>query len=605
MLNSDVNLKDYFREELLSLRGDAEAFGRSHPKLARALALHKGRSEDPHVELLLQAFAWLTGRLHYEMEEDMAALPNALMSHLQPHLEAPVPCMAMVEVDVKPDGANFARGATLERGRQFRTDATGDQGSVVPCRFTTTQDTPLWPIRVRELLLQPAKDSPLPGERAYVHSVLSMALDSVGGMSFEAMAPRRLRFYIDETQRAAWPLYERLALNLVGLAICCSDGQVRDLPLSCFQWSGFADSEAVLPEGPHSHPGYRLLQEYFAFPGKFLFFDILDADFAGCGESCQLLFLFDLAAGRSSRLSADLLRPNCVPLINLFPARIDPVALDHTRYEYRVTADSSRQQFFEVHTLLDLAASGPGRPTHGVAPWFALDECQASLEQDFFYATRRQASWREDVPGTELYISFLDTGARPIVPPAEVVGGRALCTNRRLPEQLRIGDSLQLEGPGPVNGVRVIAKPTAHHTPEFIGARPWALAGQLSLNHLSLVQGEGALAAFKSLLRRHVGPAAGPGLKQIDGIKDLNCRPVTRRIGRDAWRGFVPGLHVRLTLDRSCFENASAALFAAVLHHFLALYASVNTLVETSLETTDTKGIVKQWQPLSGVQPIL
>jgi len=180
-----------------------------------------------------------------------------------------------------------------------------------------------------------------------------------------------------------------------------------------------------------------------------------------------------------------------------------------------------------------------------------------------------------------------------------------LCTNRRLPDQLRIGEQLQLEGSGPASAVKIVAKPTSHHTPEMIGARPWALAGQLSLNHLSLVDGDASLAAFKDLLRQHVGPAAGHGLKQIDGLKEMVCRPVTRRLGKDAWRGFVPGIQVRLRMDRSCFENASAALFGAVLHRFLALYATVNMLVETSLETLDSKGIVKKWQPLSGVQPIL
>ena len=604
MLSADATLKDYYRQELLALRGDAEAFGRAHPEVARALSLHKGRAEDPHVELLMQSFAWLTGRLQYEMEEDLAAMPNALMAYLQPHLEAPLPCMTVAEIQVKPDGAAFKREEALERGRLFRAEAVDDLGNSVQCRLRTTQETPLWPIRVSEVKLQGVKDSPLESERPNIYSVLSVSLETTGGMSLAAMAPGRLRFYIDETDRQAWVLYELLALNLTGMALVHGDHRVTDLAAEHFRWLGYDDDSAALPDNALAHPGYRLLQEHFAFPAKFLFFEVDGLDFSGEGQRCQLLFLFN-AAGKAMDLAPEVLRLNCVPLVNLFPARIEPVVLDHSRYEYRLSADYTRHVHMEIHSLEELVASGPGRPTRPLAPWFALAEGSALYNQDYFYASRREASRNGDVAGTETWLSFLDTGASPLVPADEVVGGRALCTNRRLPEQLRIGDLLQLEGPGPVSTVRIVTKPTSHHTPQLIGARPWALAGQLSLNHLSLVQGEGALAAFKALLRQHVGPAAGMGLKQIDGLKGLSCRQVTRRIGKDAWRGFVPGFHVALTMDRSCFEHTSAALFGAVLHHFMTLYATVNTIVETSLETQDSKGILKQWAPLPGVQPVL
>lgn len=614
MLPDDATLKDYFRQELNSLREDAEAFARTHPEVARALTLHKGRAHDPHVEMLMQSFAWLTGRLHYEMEEDRAALPNALLDTLYPHLAAPLPCMTVAEIEVKPDGANFAKGASLARGRLFRADAEDDAGNRLTCRFRSTQDTPLWPIRVEAVRLLGAGDSCLVHERADVFSVLSVTLRAHGGETLQSLAPGRLRFYLDGEDRAAWDLYELLMVNLVGLALCPGDNatpevEVKHLGPEHLTWLGFADDEAALPDNPDSHPGYRLLQEYFAFPEKFLFFEVDGLDFSGAGVGnstrCELLFLLDAPPRKGAALKPELLRLNCVPLINLYPSRLDPVLLDHSHYEYRLSGDTAQHRHTEVHSVEELVASRPGEAARPLAPWFALEDGRALEDRDYFYITRREASRVGDIAGSELFVSFLDTGANPTRLDEEVIGGRALCTNRRLPEQLRLGDPLRLEGPGPVEAVRIASKPTPHHTPTLIGARPWALAGQLSLNHLSLVEGDSALAAFKDLLRQHVGPAAGIGLKQIDGLFQLTCRPTVRHIGRDAWRGFVPALHVRLYLDSGHFEQASAVLFAAVLRYFLALYAAVNGVVEVSLETRKSKGTVKQWQPLAGTQAIL
>ena len=187
----------------------------------------------------------------------------------------------------------------------------------------------------------------------------------------------------------------------------------------------------------------------------------------------------------------------------------------------------------------------------------------------------------------------------------EVIGGKALCTNRRLPEQLRAGALLHLEGAGPMSSITALSKPTSHQTPDLVGTRPWALVSQLSLNHLSLADGPQALAGLKEILRLHVGANRIQGLKEIDGLTNLSFRSVMRHVGKESWRGFVRGMHIQLEMDRSKFEDASPILFCAVLRHFFALYATVNNLVEVSLETQDIKGTQKQWQALAGAQTVL
>src|SRR6185503_5656580 len=104
-----------------------------------------------------------------------------------------------------------------------------------------------------------------------------------------------------------------------------------------------------------------------------------------------------------------------------------------------------------------------------------LDEMQRLDKIDYFYATRREVNQTGAVHGTETFVSFLDPEFDPVLPAEEMIGGTALCTNRRLPSQLLVGTVLYLEGAGPVASLRVACKPTPNQPPQMVGERPWAL----------------------------------------------------------------------------------------------------------------------------------
>jgi type VI secretion system protein ImpG len=615
-MNVDApRLKMWFEQELASLRAEAADFGKTFRGLARALELSGGHSADPHVELLMQSFAWLTSRLRYQLEVDQAVLPNALLGLLYPHLEAPLPSMLIGEIEVRPDGANFAHGARLERGRYVYAMASDDRGGQVRCRFRTCYDTPLWPLKVKSLDLAARNAYALDPTDARTLSVLRATIESSGREPIHALKASSLRFCIHGEDKQAYVLYNALAMNLVRMAVRLPDGELRYLEASQLRWCGFDDDEAMLEASPLTHPGYRLVQEYFAFPQKFLFFEVAGLDLSRAEGSFDLLFLLDVPPSRTETLNRDLLRLNCVPLINLYPQRIEPFVLDQQRYEYRLVGDEQQYRYCEVYAIQQLVSIRPDRSPRPIAPYFALDDFQDLEKQDYFYAARREVNQTGAVHGTETWVSFLDPELELTLPAEEMIGGMAWCTNRRLPSQLLVGTRLHLEGPGPVTTLSVASKPTPNQPPQMVGERPWALVSQLCLNHLSLVQAgsqapqgsssqdkQGPM-VLKNMLRLHVGPASLTGHRQIDGLRTLSTRRVQRRLPRrEAWRGFVDCLQVRVQVDPEHFEGGSAVLFASVLQSFLALYAQVNTVVELKLESSDRRGELKSWQPLAGAQ---
>ncbi|CAB3773949.1 type VI secretion system baseplate subunit TssF [Paraburkholderia humisilvae] len=614
MSTAETTLADYFNSELAALRADAAVFAQSYPAAAGALGLNRGRSTDPQVELLVQSFAFLAGRLRYQLDLGEAALPNALTDYLYPHLSAPVPSMTVAALEVKPDGANFAKRQVLERGRIFTATGRDVRGNPVTCRFTTCYETPLVPLAVDSIRLFVPDDGLLDDavwSDPELRSVLCVRLRRAGGGTLQGLRLDRLGFFLNCAPHEIRTFYEPLAISLGKIVVQplddsgCPAGPPQELPADALKWRGFAEDEAMLVSNGDTHPGYRLVQEYFAFPEKFLFFDVEGIAPCASATAFDLMFVGRQPVDAVTTLPGDRLLLNCVPLVNLYPQRLEPLALDQTRYEYRLLGDAMNHRHCEVFALTELYSMRPGEPPRAIVPYFSMDDFRSLHTQDYFYLTRREQVQLGDKPGTELYVSFLDATFTLARPADETIGGSALCTNRNLPEQLRVGDVVRLEGAGAISGARIASPPTAHQTPRLIGARPWALASQLALNRLSLTDGPNALAALKDQLKQHVGSRGEQGFKQIDGIREARSARIVGRSGNDAWRGFVDGLMVDLVLDRNSFAESSVVLFGEVMRRFFALYAAINAGVALRISVNDVKGALHEWPLMVGAQPLL
>ena len=88
------------------LRKLAAEFAEQHPKIAGRLRLSGEATDDPHVERLLQGFAFIAARIHRKLDDDFPELTQGLLEVLYPHYLAPIPSMAIVELAAKPDLAS-------------------------------------------------------------------------------------------------------------------------------------------------------------------------------------------------------------------------------------------------------------------------------------------------------------------------------------------------------------------------------------------------------------------------------------------------------------------------------------------------------------------
>ena len=345
-------LHAYYNRELGYLRKLAGEFAEQHPKIAGRLRLSGEAADDPHVERLLQGFAFIAARIHRKLDDDFPELTQGLLEILYPHYLAPIPSMAVVELAARPDLAS-----PLEVKPGTLIDAGPVQGDT--CRFRTAYPVTLWPIQIEAVSLRGRPIvAPANPAAAGAAGVLRLSLRCAAeGMTLSQLAPERLRFFIRPQSPHAYKLYETILNHSVSIAL--ADHPADPAPVICSADSiravGFDAAELLLPYPMRSFLGYRLLTEYFAFPEKFLFFDLTGLAAKSLVSDADHLEVFIYLNRTNVELeravSAESLALGCTPIVNLFRQRAEPIRLDNLAAEYRVVADARRVGATEVYAI--------------------------------------------------------------------------------------------------------------------------------------------------------------------------------------------------------------------------------------------------------------
>ena len=603
-----ADILSYYERELLYLRNQGRAFAQRYPKIAARLELTGHGSSDPHVQRMIESFAFLTARLQRSLDNEFPELPAAMLEVLYPQLVCPLPSMAIARFDVDAAQSRAAEGFTIPAQTQIFGNAFDAGGEQLTCRFRTAYPVDLWPIGVGRAAFASPGEFRFLDEMPGIASVLCLRIESLGRQSFADVTPRRLRFHIAAPQTISGRLYELLFNNTIGVA-GLAEGDAAPtaiLPANAVRSVGLNKDEGVLPYPPQAHLGYRLIQEYFSFPEKFLFFDLDPLPPLGSGRSADLLFLLNAVPNRHLEIGAESFALGCTPIVNLFTKTAEPITLDQTRLEYPLVPDNRFERSTEIHSILRVAATSPyADDSSDFQPFYSYNHKSVRTGQRAFWITRRQPAVRPDLTGSEILISFVDLNLQPTRPPAQTIFVQTLATNRGLAEQMPAGTPLEIEVDAPVSRILCLGGPTRQLSPPMRGQTLWRLVSHLSLNHLSLRGGEVSLAALREILRLY-GHAGDDSIeKQIVGIHALSSRPIVRRIGSEAWRGFCRGTEITLEFDETLYAGANAFLLSAVLSQFLALHAATDSFTELVARSRQREEVWRRWPAQAGEKIVL
>jgi type VI secretion system protein ImpG len=617
-------LLPYYDRELKHLQALGAEFAQRHPQVAGRLRLGPEGTGDPHVERLVQAVAFLNARIRHKLDDDFPELTQSLLGVLYPHYLRPIPSLGIAQLELDPSQHALVRGYRVARGTAVETEPDASFGE--PCRYRTAYDVALWPLRVASARLSRRPFSiPASPQASRAQAVLHVQLQTFSSATkIGQIQVPRLRFYLHRGNNTnVFRLLELLATEVLEVVLAYGPQAERFavLPPTCLSTVGFERDESLLPDDARTLPGYRMLTEYFAFPQKHLFADLdlgnpnspqwaLSQVGPPAHDTLDLFLLMRRSDPDLLRdLSADTLRLGCTPIVNLFPQAIDPLTLTQTQSEYQIIPDARRPWSCEIYSLNSIEAVSPQHEVVEYLPFFSWRHgAEEASRQAYWHASVRPGAGSDPAdPGRrrqDYFLALVDLGFRPSQPAGWTLRGQATCFSGDAPSHLPGGSApggiprplLSLpDGAGPVGRIVSVAPPTGTQRPQWGPGTLWRIISHLSLNHLSLVDGDEGASALREILQLYNFRQSAETQAIIESIVEIRTERVVRRVG---WRtgGFGLGVLVRITIDESRLAGLGGYLLACVLDRFLGMYVAVNSFTELVVQSKQRAGQEEPWR---------
>lgn len=595
-----MSFNRYYQSELSALRQLGRRFSERNPALAPFLA---EPGQDPDVERLLEGFAFLTGRLRQKLDDELPELTHSLMHLLWPNYMRPMPAFSILQFEpLRHAGA----GVTVARDTPVESSAINEER----CRFRTCYATQILPLQLSAL------DYSVQGERALLNLRLNMSAEG----NFSEWGFDQLRLHLAGDRYIGQGLYLSLLRDLEsiqllpfghdGLSLSGLDGQALSLRLGADQVRpvGFSEEQALIPYPLNTFGGYRHLQEYFAFPDKYLFVDVGGLDVLQTlpherlKQVCGVELRFELRNPwrEQQHPTLDNVKLYCTPIVNLFKHDAVPIRLDGKQDEYLVTpGEYSRENacVFSVDSVTGWRPGGLGYRAYVPFESFEHDRDTGVSTAPPSYSIRQRASALQ--AGLDTWLGF-DNG---VEHGQETLSIELTCTNHNLPRLLQIGEINQPCEQTPEGlSFRNICAPTASFSPPLDQDFLWRLISNMSLNYLSLSD----INALKVILETYDLPRYHDRQAQKVSDRRLGALRSVSHVAIDRLHRGLPfrGLRIDLTIDPEGFlGQGEVFVFASVLNEFFALYASLNAYHE--LRVISTQGDVYLWPCRMGQQPLL
>jgi type VI secretion system protein ImpG len=413
-----------------------------------------------------------------------------------------------------------------------------------------------------------------------------------------------LRLHLSGDFMTTMPLHDLLAADLERIEITDPKGKrLSEIPLKQLAEVGFAPEDQVLPSIGNIHPAYNLLQEYFSFPAKFLFFDLKGlVGGLGQGDGFVIKFAFKSAAKVLASVNKNTFKMGCVPIINLFPKTSEPITFERRDHEYLLVPDHHKETSHEIHTIEAVIASDPeAEQPQTVANLFAAERFTDG-GPEMYWTSRREQSLRPGMSGSDVFISFVDRTNVKKTPSEPVLFAKLMCTNRRMAELVPAGARMIGESISSSVQVHNLYEPVSQRDALTSSKSVFSLIEILRLNHHSLMESDRGAEKLRELLFLFAGEASKNQI-QVRGIKSLHAKSSIARIGRDTWRGHCVGNDIWLDVDEEAFVGGSTLVFAGVLARFFALYTTANSYTRLGLMRNGE--VRRRWSPMAGWQCLI
>lgn len=563
-------LLNYYQQELEQIRELVNEFAQTHPNAAASLRLGAQGAEDVEIERLFQSYALLNAKIHHRINNEIPEISYPLLEKLMPHLLAPIPAMSIVQFYF--DRTKLMGCKTISAGTELKLITEEEE----VCYFSTRYPLDLWPIEISS-----AKFTGLPLQapqikNQQVKSTLEISLQCIlNTHTFSQLAPDRLRFFISASAENAHALLTLILGHTVRVALATHPADLSPvvLDVSHIQSVGFSENENMLPYAKQVLRPCKLLTEFFIFPEKFLFFDVvglgehISKKFCAFQQTLKIYFYFDKSDKFLEKdLSKNYFLLNCVPIINLFTKKIEPEPVQDSQFDYWLSSGPQT----EVHSLLQVVMNGS-----------QLNEADYQLR----YVPAWEAGYYNE-HAKEIFLTFSER----CIDKIEV---NALCLNKKIPTE-NLNNFLLLASDDCIDRINSITDMTLMLHPLANKNTSWEFIQQLSTN---ILQSEDKLQSLCDLFELYNFFKHKKYRSFLDGILKIDVKRATARQTNGLWRGF----EVTIFVDDGKCKSLSVFLFGCVLEELFSLHHTNNFFTQLIMESPQ-QGTLYKWPRRAGTK---
>jgi type VI secretion system protein ImpG len=468
----------------------------------------------------------------------------------------------------------------------------------VPVEGTTCFFQTCYDVNIHPLILSQAFFEETAGRPPTIRLQLELQ-----GPKLSDWQPGSLRFFLAGDFSNAADLYFLLQNHLKQIEIKPLDeGQSLLLTPDHLRPVGFSQENELFPYPSNSFPGYRILQEYFILPSKFLFLDLVGWERwhnRGKDNRFEICFRLGDLPFQPPRIRTSNFVLAASPAINIFSHEADPFRLDHRKTDYLVRPSGSNSTHYQVYALEKVLGFIQG--TAQQRTYVPFDMFSSKQISNPVYYTKLRRSLIQ--AGFDVFLSFAYPSTAGL-PKTETISIQLQCTNGQLPERIQVGDISQPTSTSPeFVEFKNITSPTTNILPPLGTNLLWRLLSHLSLNYLSLSKAENLRALLELYIFEETRDRAAiiANRKRIAGIERLETKGAQRLLQGIMMRG--RNIHMKVRQDHFAGPG-DLYVFGSIMDHFLGNYASINTYTRLSIQET-IKGGLYQWPARIGAHPLI
>ncbi|QOG11551.1 type VI secretion system baseplate subunit TssF [Arcobacter sp. FWKO B] len=590
-----MTINDYYMQEMDSLRTLGGEFANKNPGLAPYLSKE---GQDPDVERLLEGFAFLTGRLRQQLDEELPEVAHTLTQLMWPNYIRPVPSYCIIAYEPLSDGNIFQKVPK-------DTHVCGETNeNKITCKFRTCFNTDIHPIEVTK-------------SNYYVignKSQLEINFSFLSNLTLDKLNLNSLRIYLNGSRFVSQELYLYFMeyVDKIEIELLNNNNDLVNsinLPNKSISPLGFGIDERMVPYPDNVFEGYIALQEYFSFEHKYLFFNInnlsilksLDENTLNNTSKLRIKFYFNKKLASTQAIKKDIFMLHCTPAINLFEANAVPIRKNNYQEEYLLIASEYERSDAEVFCVESARGWKADKNTYEN---FLPFESFNYNDYEEYYSVRIKLS--DDGERTQSYIRFSSSDGifESFDNKHATVSVKLLCTNSNLPTKLPLGSINIPDSHSPTSHLKFtnITIPTSSYPPPIGKDFLWRMISNMSLNYLSLTDIKTLITILSTydFLGAHDLKIKKKNTLMFKGLVSIQ-HSKTEMI----YEGFpIRGIKTFLEIDVSKFTNIGEAyLLCCVLNEFFALYCNINSFHKLEVKMIDYD--IFQWPPRIGYQQVI